>query len=96
MIKLSQRDIKLGDKFTWGPNDTDGDYQKGDIIEIVKITGTEHSPFPMCSIKNHRTGKVEDYTLSTIQTLSENVLKIIKPHEFSPVNMTGRYKTIGD
>ncbi len=87
MIKLSKRDIKVGDKVSWKEfND--------ESYEILNIDG-DH-----CKLKHKINGHVYDYSLMTLEELIKNTKVYLNGeiglHEYSPVQMTGHYRTIGD
>ncbi len=82
------RKVKAGMKFIWiGGN---GRFERGDLAEVMRIvSGTRH-----CYIKDFRTGDTREWVLD--DDLKFKLWLEEKPHDYSPVMMTGRYRTIGD
>ncbi len=101
MIKLSQRDeeikLEVGDRLKFIGKKDDSHYHNGDICEIMKITGNPTFGFRYL-VKNLREGFEYEFGYSTLFNYGyfQKVEKTEKMHEFSPVKMTGRYRTIGD
>ncbi len=95
MIKLSQRDnqeLKIGDKFEYTDKNSFS-WEQGDILEVIEIMGDS------CKIKNLRSNNYDTYSIDNWLGACEGAYKCLKRvivHEYSPVNMTGYYKTIGD
>ncbi len=88
MIKLSVRDIKTGDKFTY-------------YNTTYEVTGLSQNRETVNLKDINRDSYVTTSFNSLINWEREGVVKFIepeikKPHEYSPVEMTGRYRTIGD
>ncbi len=96
MIKLSQRDeenkIKVGDILEW--ISYDGSYlNKHDLVEVIKLNGGGFD-FKLIKTSNSysKIGQIfKDWFLSGFKLYEKH-----KEHEYSPVQMTGRYRTIGD
>ncbi len=87
--------LKAGMKFKWIGQDhyceRSVDLNNGDIIEILKINESGYG-----DIKNLSNGKIREGWCFPIDMLQMEEYEIPKPHEYSPVLMTGRYKTVGD
>ncbi len=83
MIKLSQRDnkIEIGDRFM--------NLDNNDIVKIIDVDLNAKT----CRVKHEKNNEENDLSIYAILNLG---VKIQKQHEYSPVNMTGRYTTIGD
>ncbi len=101
MIKLSQRDedINIGDELIFVGRD-EIYFHKGDIIKIIDIresaTNNIHPHNKRYFFINLRNDYRDDFGYSTLTDKGFFDRYKSKPHEYSPVEMTGRYRTIGD
>ncbi len=99
MIKLSQRDndtVQIGDKFQYF-KESEGEWKKNDIFEVIEMIDATKS----CKVKNLRNNKTDTYSTRDWLNACKGTYQCLKrfdekPHEYSPVNMTMYYRTIGD
>ncbi len=90
MIRISRRDMKVGDILISKAYGAISNFSYKVIsIDLEKET---------CNLKNLDSGESYfDYSMSDLYKLiDQNDLWFYKEHEYSPVQMTGRYRTIGD
>ncbi len=99
MIRISKRDtekFQIGDQFIYLGNNYDVlDWRKNDIFEVTQIDALDG----ICLMKNLRNGMSVSRSIRNIveNNLYKKIEKIQpKPHEYSPIEMSGRYRTIGD
>ncbi len=98
----SDKDIKIGDVFKWMRRDNSSTLKFGDLFEIKNIQQIPSSYSLVFSCKmltGDSKDEIRDWRLDVSVQNKEiqlNKIEPEKPHEYSPVQMTGRYKTIGD
>ncbi len=97
MIRLSQRDdktIDIGDEFKFVSkyNSPADKLIIGDIIKIIEKNS--NNTFDCKNLRNNNINNWGPSIILDIQYFKK--ITQTKPHEYSPVNMTGYYKTIGD
>ncbi len=94
MERHEWKNFKVGTKIKWIGHDhyceSTIDLSSGDIVEILKIN--EHG---YGDLKNLSNGKIREGWCFSID-MNQMELLVSKPHEYSPVYMTGRYRTVGD
>ncbi len=98
---MTERDVKIGDIFKWDTKSISY-LNKGDLFEITSIDKTQGNYFRFnCKILTgisagaFTTWRLDRAIMDKDIVLYKSV-EPEKPHEYSPVQMTGRYKTIGD
>ncbi len=97
-MAVTMEQIKKGMKFVWHHPKFltrgygfDVDFRNGDIGEIISVNeGYEGYGL----IKNTRNNKTQNWTFDI--DLAHMTIYEDKPHEYSPVNLTMYYRTIGD
>ncbi len=93
MIRISRRDIHIGDILV----DSSGiNIERNEVINVNLSNNT-------CELKNLDNGNTVNLPLKALysfieskEVVFENEEDFEKFHEFSPVNMTGHYRTVGD
>ncbi len=93
MIRISERDLQVNDILALIIGNDKTNTVEYQILEIDSISG-------ICILKNLKRDtecKLEiEFIKNMIKEGGMFFKEPEKPHEPSPINMTGRYKTIGD
>ncbi len=91
--RLTVNEIKVGTKLIWMEGNgfhKSKFYEEGPVEIIERYDGLR-----FMVLKNSK-GEATRWYWNAVDGLNFYIDKIIEPHVYSPINMTGRYRTVGD